>query len=155
MHAHQHHIYHRHGRGAAGQAMEHQQRHAHDKQVFQTLLDVHDRIQREVTLTERGMRTITRSHDPAVVALLQDHVPAMHRRLQKGFALRRWDPLYRAIFEHADEIHMEIQLLPDGVEVIESGDNPEVVALLHKHANAVDGFVAAGRALAGEPTEVD
>ncbi|MCB1736289.1 MAG: hypothetical protein H6981_15240 [Gammaproteobacteria bacterium] len=134
--------------------MDRQHRHAHDKQVFQTLLDRHDRLRREVILDERGMRAITRSDDPELVALLHDHVPAMHRRLQEGFALRRWDPLYNAIFEHADQIHMQITLLADGVEVIETGDTPHVVALLHAHAKAVDGFVARGREVAGYATEV-
>lgn len=158
MHRHHHEHacrHHAHGGGMASEALVRQHRHAHDKSVFQTLLDRHDRLQREVTLTADGMHAITRSDDPEVVALLHDHVPAMHRRLQEGFALRRWDPLYRAIFEHADEIHMEIRLLADGVEVIETGDTPAAVALLHKHARAVDGFVAAGRAAAGAPTPVD
>ena len=141
-------------RAAAGAALERQQRHAHDKQVFQILLDRHDHIRREVFLDDRGMRALTRSDDPELVALLHDHVPAMHRRLQEGFALRRWDPLYNAIFEHADQIHMHITLLADGVEVVETGDTPEVVALLHAHAKAVDGFVARGREAAANPTEV-
>ncbi len=133
---------HRGGPGAAGGEM--QGRHQHDKDIFHRLLDRHQSIERRLEKLPQGIRSVTRSDDPTVVALLHDHVPAMHRRLQEGFGLRRWDPLYVTIFDHADAITMDIQLLPDGVEVVELSDDPEVVRLIQAHGDAVDAFVARG-----------
>ncbi|MGB0723153.1 MAG: hypothetical protein ACPGU7_12245 [Gammaproteobacteria bacterium] len=129
-------------------------RHAHDRDVFQSLLDEHRAMTRRVELLHDGIATWTRSEDPRVVHLLHDHVPAMHRRLREGFALRRWDPLYAALFEHADAIHMEVELLEDGVHVTETSDDPRVVALIQAHSAAVDGFLEHGRSAASKPTAV-
>ncbi len=127
------------------------QRHEHDKAVFHALLDRHQAIERTLEKRPDGIRSLTRSDDPEVVALLHDHVPSMHERLLQGFALRRWDPLYVAIFEYADAIDMDIRLLPDGVEVTETSQDPSVVPLLHAHGEAVDAFVRAGHIAASQP----
>jgi len=128
---------------------ERRRRHRHDQSVFHRLLQRHDAIRRELSRIDGGIRTVTTSADPEVAALLRDHVPAMHRRLQEGFRLRRWDPLYVAIFDYRDRIRMRVELLPDGVEVEQTSDDPRVVDLIRAHGEAVNGFVASGHAAAG------
>ncbi len=123
-------------------------RHQQDKDVFHLLLDNHQLIDRQVEKLPNGIRSLTLSNDREVVALLHAHLPAMRRRLCEGFPLRRWDPLYVAIFEHADAVAMEIHLRPDGVEVVETSDDPRMVGLIQAHAEAVSAFVAHGHAAA-------
>ena len=142
---------HDHGRGP-GADPERRERHRHDQSVFHQLLDRHAAIQREVEAIPGGIRAETTSDDPDIVALLHDHVPAMHRRLQEGFALRRWDPLYVALFEHRDRITMDIELTERGVRVEETSDDPEVTALIRAHGQAVSAFAARGHAAASQPS---
>lgn len=140
------------GRGA-GQGRRHSapmERHRHDQAVFHRLLERHTEIDRSLEIVANGIRSLTRSRNPELVALLHEHVPSMHERLETGFRLRRWDPLYEAIFDRADAISMEIRLLPDGVEVIEYSDDPDVAALIKAHGATVDAFVARGQAAAAK-----
>lgn len=127
-------------------------RHRHDQAVFHRLLELHAEIDRSLEVLPNGIRSLTRSDNPEVVALLHEHVPSMHERLQTGFRLRRWDPLYEAIFDNADAVSMEIRLLPDGVEVIESSEDPDVAALIKAHGVTVDAFVSRGQEAAAKPS---
>jgi hypothetical protein len=142
------------GRGGCGAGMdpERRQRHRYDQSVFHRLLARHDAIRRELAHIDGGIRAVTTSDDPEVVALLQDHVPAMHRRLLENFPLRRWDPLYVEIFENRDRIHMAIELLENGVRVVETSDDPYVVQLIQAHGAAVSGFAAEGHSAAQRPS---
>ena len=99
-----------HGRGGCGAGMdpEKRQRHRYDQSVFHRLLERHHAIERQLEHIDGGIRAVTTSADPEVVALLQDQVPAMQRRVLENFPLRRWDPLYVEIFQHRDRIHMAI-----------------------------------------------
>lgn len=139
---------HRHGQGDASR----RERHRHDQSVFHRLLELHAAIERRVEKLPNGIRSVTRSDDAEVVALLHEHVPSMHERLQQGFRLRRWDPLYEAIFDRADAIRMDVQLLSDGVEVVEVSDDLEVVALIQAHADTVSAFARQGQAAASKPS---
>ena len=142
------------GRGGcgAGMAPERRQRHRYDQSVFHRLLERHDAIQRELAHIDGGIRAVTTSDDPEVVALLQDHVPAMHRRLRENFPLRRWDPLYVAIFENRERIRMAIELVPGGVRVEETSANPYVVGLIQAHGEAVTAFARRGHEATGRPS---
>ncbi|MGV6815682.1 MAG: hypothetical protein ACWA44_00250 [Thiotrichales bacterium] len=127
-------------------------RHQHDQDVFHTMLDMHTEFERKVEKLPDGIRTVTTSKNPEIVALLHDHVPSMHDRLLKGLSLRNWDPLYIELFKHREALEMNIELLDDGVRVVERSDQPEVVPLIHAHADAVDGFLEGGRQRASQPS---
>jgi hypothetical protein len=135
--------------GSAGREPGRHERHRYDQSVFHRLLERHDAIHREVEQLANGIRAITTSDDPEVAELIRDHVPAMHRRLREGFPLRRWDPLYVAIFEHRDRIRMAIELLPNGVRVEETSADPFVVRLIQAHGEAVSAFARHGHEAAG------
>lgn len=132
--------------------MGHSARHRHDQDIFHELLDRHAAIERRVEKIPGGIRSETRSQDPRVVALLHDHVPSMHERLQENLPLRRWDPLYVELFRRRERIRMRIELLEDGVRVEEVSDDPRTAALIQAHGDAVSAFVARGHEAAARPS---
>lgn len=128
-------------------------RHSGDMDTIHALLADHEAIERRVVDRPDGVETWTESDDPEVAARIREHVRQMKDRLESGRPMRRWDPLFAAIFEHADAISMEIEDTPRGVRVVETSDDPEVVALIRQHAHrAVSEFVERGMDRAHEPT---
>lgn len=124
-----------------------------DMDTIHALLADHAAIERRVEDLPNGVETWTESDDPEVAARIRTHVRDMYARLDADQPLRRWDPLFAAIFEHADAIEMEIEDTPRGVRVVETSDDPEVVALIRQHAHrAVSEFVERGMDRAHEPT---
>jgi hypothetical protein len=117
---------------------------AYDQSVFHDLLEGHGSMRRSVSEIEGGIEATTESDDPAVAALLADHVVAMKRRIENGGRVRQWDPLYIAMFDHAEAIHLDIQRTAKGVRVRETSTDPRVVALIRSHAGVVSGFAAYG-----------
>jgi len=117
---------------------------AYDRDVFQTLLGNHELIRREYREIERGIESTTESDNPDIAELIQDHVAAMKVRVENGYRLRQWDPMFRAIFDHADKIHIEYEKTPKGIKVLEVSDDPYVARLIQAHAKMVSGFVTRG-----------
>lgn len=117
---------------------------AYDRTVFQTLLRHHASIVRRVEMRPDGVATSTESEDPRIAALIRDHVAAMKTRVHEKRPVRRWDPMFRAIFENADAIEIEYQATPNGIRVVETSDDPKVVKLIQAHAKVVSGFVERG-----------
>jgi hypothetical protein len=115
-----------------------------DHDTLHFLLSNRDGIRRTVTNTPDGVETVTESDDPDVVARIREHVAAMHRRLLDGDPIHMRDPLFAAIFERADEIHMEMGPTPNGIQVRETSSDPEVVALIQRHAEVISLFLENG-----------
>lgn len=136
------------GRGAAGSDPERAARHRHDQAVFHRLLALHEKISRELEVLPNGIRARTRSDDAEVVALLHDHVPSMKQRLHENFGLRFWDPAFAELFAQREKIQMELTLLPDGVMIEETSDDPNIVTLIQAHGQIINLFVARGAAQA-------
>ena len=120
--------------------------------IHQLLLN-HEKIERQVEEIPGGVRTVTTSEDPQVAQAIRTHVRQMKERLEQGEPIRKMDPLFREIFQHHDKIHMEIEDVPGGVRVMETSQDPQVVALIRQHAQrAVSEFVERGMPRAMEPT---
>jgi hypothetical protein len=117
---------------------------AYDRDVFQTLLGSHELIRREVKEIPNGIEAVTESDNAEVAELIQDHVAAMKVRIENGYRLRQWDPIFVAIFDHADKIRMEYEKTPKGMKVREVSDDPYVARLIQAHAKMVSGFAARG-----------
>ena len=115
-----------------------------DRDIFHYLLKHHEKITRSVTNTENGVQTTTESDDPAIAAKIREHVGSMHRRIKDSRRLRNWDELFVKIFEHADEIDMEVIPTEKGVKVVETSTNPKVAKLIQQHAVVVSGFAKYG-----------
>lgn len=131
--------------GRGGSDAEHQ-RHQADIAV---LLDQHQEIYRQVTLSETGFTAITTSENPLVAEKLQTHITDMKARFAQGRAIRSWDPVYALMFAYRDDIEVRYEFLPTGVKSEVSTQHPELVELLHAHAHAVSGFAREGREISG------
>lgn len=115
-----------------------------DQEVFHYLLARHAEIDRTVKPLGNGVETVTESDQPEVAKKIQEHVAAMHKRVQEGRGLRYWDDLFVAIFRKHASITMSVENTEKGVRVIETSDDPTVVALIQAHAAVVSKFVAHG-----------
>lgn len=58
-----------------------------DQEVFHFLLEHHQAINRQVKNLPNGVETLTESDDIRVAAKIQEHVAAMHERVQTGRGL--------------------------------------------------------------------
>ncbi|WP_437943405.1 hypothetical protein WMF27_37460 [Sorangium sp. So ce281] len=117
-----------------------------DMQLFHYLLDHRGQIRRKITMLPDGVETLTESDDPAVAQGIRDHVQAMRLRLEERRPIHARDPLFAAIFAHADRITMTTTSTDKGIRVKETSTSPEVVRLIQAHATVIDAFLANGRA---------
>jgi hypothetical protein len=115
-----------------------------DMMAIHALFANRDQIHRTVTQIPGGVRTTTESDDPAVVAQLRQHVQAMYARLKEGRPINARDPLFAALFQHADKITFRTEDTAKGITVTETSDDPEVVGLIRRHAEVVNKFIANG-----------
>ena len=128
------------GRGGPGR----DDRHDADHEVFQFLLSNHEKIKRTVTERPDGVETRTESEDPEIAKKIQEHVKWMEYRIENTNPIRMRDPLFAEIFRNTDKITMKHENTEKGVRVIETSDDPKVVALIQAHAKVVSGFVERG-----------
>ena len=124
-----------------------------DMGVIHALLTNHEQIERRVDDTATGIRAWTTSSDAEIAELIRTHVGQMKERVEEGEAIRHMDPLFREIFEHHEEIELEVERIEGGVLVVETSVNRQVELLIRQHAHrAVSEFVAEGMARAMQPT---
>lgn len=107
--------------------------HDGDMMQIHSLFARRNEIQRTVTPIPGGVRTITESEDPAVAARLREHVKSMYARLREKRPINARDPLFAALFDNADKIHVEMQDTPKGITVTETSADPAVVGLVRRH----------------------
>lgn len=116
------------------------------------LIDHHQHLRRTVEDVPGGVRTRTTTDDPTLTDRLREHVQEMADLLDEGGRIRNWDPLFNEIFDHRDAIDIEIRDIDHGVEVVETSEDEQVIALIRAHARKVEEFVARGRAACHEET---
>ena len=105
-----------------------------------------DKIKRTVRDTPNGVEAITESNDPVTARLIKQHAADMQHRLKAHHPIREWDPLFAALFAHADKINLKVIEKANGVRVTETTADPETLRLMRAHAAAVSGFVHDGPA---------
>jgi len=118
--------------------------HGADMMGIHSLFASRDQIRRTVTQIPGGVRAITESDDPAVVTQLREHVQSMYARLKEKRPINSRDPLFAALFENADKIHVKMEDTPKGITVTETSDDPAVVSLVRRHADVVSLFLKNG-----------
>ena len=118
--------------------------HGGDMMGIHALFARRDEIRRTVTEIPGGVRATTESDDPAVVAQLREHVQSMYARLKEGRPINGRDPLFAALFANAEKIVVQMEDTPKGITVTETSADPEVVALVRRHAEVVSLFIANG-----------
>jgi hypothetical protein len=68
----------------------------------------------------------------------------MYLRVEERRPIHRRDPLFAAIFRHADTIKMTVEQSEHGVKVTETSDDPYVAKLIQAHARVVSLFLKNG-----------
>jgi len=116
--------------------------------VIHTLFVNHDRIKRTVTNLPDGIRTVTESDDPQIAALLKSHVSDMMKRVGAGDdpGLPIESDALHSIFRDKDKVRTSTETTAKGVVVVQTSDDPKVVAELQEHAGQVTDFVEEGMA---------
>lgn len=96
-------------------------------------------INRTVTNLENGIRTVTASADPDVMDTLISHVAGMITRVEEGRDPQVFiqSPTLDILFERGATIQTEIEITDEGVVVVQTSQDPEVVAALQVHAAEV------------------
>lgn len=115
-----------------------------DMEVFHFLLENRADVRRTVTMLPNGIDTLTESDKPEIAQKIKTHVSAMYARLKDGRRIHQRDPLFVELFEHADQVEMNITYTDKGLRVVETSTDPAVATLLHKHADTVSGFIKNG-----------
>lgn len=115
-----------------------------DMQTIHALFDEHAKVTRTVKIVPAGIEAVTESEDAKTAAKIQEHTLAMKKRLEQKQPIRMWDPLFAALFEHADKIDMQIIQTAKGVKIVETSTDPFVVKLIQSHAEGVTEFVKEG-----------
>ena len=101
---------------------------------------------REVETLPNGIRTVTRSSDPAVMEALVSHVIGMIDRVETGDdpKIRIQSPTLDIFFARGDRLVTEIDIADAGIIVTQTTDDPELVAALHLHAAEVTAMAERG-----------
>jgi len=103
-------------------------------------------IERSVEELPNGIRTVTTSRNPMVVDVLVSHVVGMIARVEEGRdpQVRIQSPTLDIFFKRGEAIETDISVSDIGVTVVQTSDDPEVVAALHVHAGEVTAMVDGG-----------
>ena len=109
-------------------------------------------IDRTVVVDEDNgiVTTETTSENQQVRSWIQQHVEQMKALVENsknngGRRIRQWDPLFVAMFDHADRIQMGTNLTDDGIKVTQTTDGSEcAMSLAEVHALAVSAFIDNG-----------
>lgn len=124
-----------------------------DMRSIRQLLMEHGKISRRVENLPNGVKTWTTSDDPQLASVIQQHVRQMKERMEEKKPIRQMDPLFRELFDQADKIKIDYEDIENGIVVVETSDDPQVVKLIQQHAHkAVSEFVQQGMPRAMQPT---
>ena len=105
-----------------------------------------DTITREVTNLPNGIRTVSRSTDESVMAALVSHIVGMVDRVGRGDdpLIFIQSPTLDILFARGVEMQSQIDITEEGIVVVRTSTNPEVVAALHTHAAEVSDMAERG-----------
>jgi len=117
-----------------------------DAQTIHQLFAYHDQIHRTVEEISGGIRAVTESDSPQVAALIQAHVSKMYDRVNENqpIPMIGMSSTLPIMAQSANKYQRRIQLTSKGIEVTETSDNPEMVAVIREHAQEVTQFAEQG-----------
>lgn len=110
------------------------------------LFENFDTITREITNLPNGIRTITRSSDDDVMAVLVSHVVGMVDRVERGDDPQIFiqSPTLDILFANGAEMQSQIDVTDEGIVVVRTSTDPDVIAALHVHAAEVSDMADRG-----------
>ncbi|MHB1332665.1 MAG: hypothetical protein ACYCY1_08720 [Sulfuriferula sp.] len=109
------------------------------------LFERHKLIHRTVTALPNGVHDVTTSTDPATTALIQKHVIEMYERLDQNRPFPY--PMSNSVpqmFANPTGYQRKFEMLPDGIAVMETSSDPEMVAVIRAHAEELNRFAKEG-----------
>jgi hypothetical protein len=116
----------------------------HDMRAYMEMFDHHREIRRTVSQLPNGVRTVTESDNPRMVAILQEHVASMYRHVSDGAEVSCMSDSLPTMFRRASQYKRHLELTKSGVAVTETSEHPAVLAAIRRHADEVTGFVREG-----------
>ena len=115
-----------------------------DISAYVELFDRHRELTRTVKVIPGGVRTITESDAPELVAQLQAHVSSMYGHLDRGLEVTCMSQSLPLLFRNAGRYKRHLTLTTKGVAVTETSSDPRIVKAIREHAREVTGFVREG-----------
>jgi len=111
-----------------------------------------DTISREVENLPNGIRTTTRSSEPEVMDALVNHAVVMIDRVGQldDPKILIQSPTLDIFFVRGESIYSEVEITDDGLVVLQTSEDAEVVAALHTHAAEVTAMADRGMAAVHE-----
>ena len=111
-----------------------------------TMFQNFPKITRTVENLPNGIRTVTYSEDEEVMFVVVRHILGMINRVEEGRDPKVFiqSPTLDILFERRERIETQMEMTPEGMMVIQTSDDPDVVAALHKHAGEVSAMVDRG-----------
>jgi hypothetical protein len=105
-----------------------------------------DTITREVTNLPNGIRTVTGSSDEDVMAVLVSHIVGMVDRVARGDDPKIFiqSPTLDILFANGAQMESQIDVTEEGIVVVRTSTDPDVVAALHIHAAEVSDMADRG-----------
>ena len=103
-------------------------------------------LSRGVENLPNGIRTVTRSSDPAVMEALISHVVGMIGRVEAKDDPKIFiqSPTLDIFFDRAEKIDSTIDVTDEGIVITQTSDDPELVEAMHVHAAEVSAMAERG-----------
>ncbi|MCF3948878.1 hypothetical protein [Acidiphilium iwatense] len=109
------------------------------------LFERHAEIQRATEYLPNGIIDATVSSNPKTAGIIQAHVIEMYRRLAENRPFNyMMSPSATAMLQNPTKYRRSYRLLPTGIEVTETSDDPEMVKVIYAHAKELDRFAKDG-----------
>jgi hypothetical protein len=133
-------------RGPMAAGVQHDEAFRADMGLVHDMLANHESIKRTVTNLPDGIRTVTESDDPKVAQTIKAHVASMEQRLKDGRVFNLFSPTIPVLFENKDKIRTTVEATDKGSVLVQTSDDPKVVAALQAHAVEVSELARDGMA---------
>jgi len=103
-------------------------------------------LSREVENLPNGIRTVTRSSDPEIMAVLVSHSVGMIERVgqRDDPQIIIQSPTLDIFFARGDAITSEIEVTDEGLVIRQTAQDPQIVAALQAHAAEVTAMAERG-----------
>jgi hypothetical protein len=120
--------------------------HSSDTQMIHRLFGDHEQIHRTVEEIPDGIRAVTESDNPEVAALIQSHVSQMYDRIsrQQSIPMIGMSSTLPTLLQAAHQYQRQLHTTAKGIEVIETSNDPEMVAVIRRQAQEVTQFAEQG-----------
>lgn len=112
-------------------------------------------ITRTVTNLPDGIRTVTHSDDEELMHVVISHAAEMINRVAEGRdpQVIIQSPTLDIFFQRGEAIETQLDVTDEGLVIIQTSDDPEMVAALQTHAAEVTAMVERGMAAVHEMME--